>query len=189
MDKLIDAIHFAAIAHSNQRRKNKSTTPYINHPIEVMQILSKATITDIDTLCAAVLHDTIEDTDVTYDQIVDQFGINVANIVKEVTDDKSLPKVIRKQEQIKHAKIISVEAKLVKAADKISNLSSLLSDPPTCWTPTQIDGYFTWCYAVWLGLLGNNRYLDEQLQDLFKTQLTLTDEELEHELTTYYNSL
>src|ERR1700722_16560552 len=98
MNKLVSAINFAAIAHRSQRRKDEAKTPYINHPIEVMTFLSDAGITDVDTLCAAVLHDTIEDTGVTYEELCNLFDENVANIVRECSDNKSLPKEVRKKE-------------------------------------------------------------------------------------------
>lgn len=100
--KLIKCIGFAADKHINQRRKNKSSDPYINHPIELMNILAECDITDLDILDAAILHDTIEDTDTTYDELVENFGLDIANIVIECTDDKSLDKITRKKYQITH---------------------------------------------------------------------------------------
>ena len=188
---LVHAIHFSAIAHSAQRRKDEAKTPYINHPIEVMHILMEAGITDVTILCAAVLHDTIEDTGVTYQQLADHFSPQVADMVQECSDDKSLPKEIRKQEQIKHAKHVSDGAKLIKAADKLSNLSSLDSTPPAKWSPAEIDGYFTWAYAVWLNLKGVNEVLDEKLCPLFEKRglTSLALEEMEKKLTEYYNNI
>ena len=191
ISKLVHAIHFSAVAHRNQRRKDSDKTPYINHPIEVMHILSEAGITDIDTLCAAVLHDTIEDTGVSYEQLCNEFGTSVACIVSECSDDKSLPKEVRKQEQIKHAAHVSNQAKLVKSADKLSNLCGLDINPPTKWSQEEINGYFTWSYAVWLSLRGCNKNLDNQLEKLFSSKelLTITPEELENRLTSYYGNI
>ena len=191
MQKLIEAVNFAAIAHRDQRRKNSKQSPYINHPIEVMNILSLSGVTDVDTLCAAVLHDTIEDTGVTYEQLCSEFGETVAQIVKECSDDKSLPKEIRKQEQIRHARVASTSAKLVKSADKLSNLCDLNSDPPSGWSKETIDGYFTWSYAVWFETRGLNKELDQHLENLFRPRglLDLSSEELEIKLNFYYESI
>lgn len=189
--RLIQAVNFAANAHINQRRKDKDKTPYINHPIQVMYILSQAGIMDDSTLCAAVLHDVIEDTKVTYEELVGEFGKSVADIVKECSDDKSLPKEVRKQEQIKHAKNISRSAKLVKIADKISNLSDLEENPPAKWTKEEIEGYFIWSYCVWLNLKGENELLDHKIEKIFysKKLFHLTDEELEKKLNDYYDKI
>jgi (p)ppGpp synthase/HD superfamily hydrolase len=191
MDKLINAINFAAVAHSNQRRKDEENTPYINHPIEVMWLLSNAGITDIDTLCGAVLHDTIEDTETTYEQLYDEFGKNVADIVQECSDDKSLPKEIRKQEQIIYASNVSVSAKLVKIADKLSNISDLQSNPPISWSNEEINGYFVWAYVVWLKMAGHNQILDALLRNFFeKREITsLTEDELNEQLQNYYTTI
>lgn len=188
MNKLIFAINFAANAHCNQRRKDATKTPYINHPIEVMYLLSNAGITDVDILSAAVLHDTMEDTNTSYDDIYQNFGKNVADIVKDCTDNKSLPKEVRKQEQVKHSKEISGASRLVKLADKLSNLSSLLKDPPVGWTQKGIDGYFCWAYAVCSNMMGHNSYLDDHLQKIFigKGLWNIDHNELEKKLEEYY---
>lgn len=170
MKKVLEAIYFASQAHKNQRRKNAESTPYINHPIEVMNLLSDAisgTGIDVDKdnweiLCAAVLHDTIEDTNVTYQEIENKFGINVADYVKEVTDNKSDPKIKRKQDQITHALITSDEAKLIKLADKLSNLSDIDKNPPVNWSKDEINEYVYWCYAV-CDNLRNFKYLRSQM--------------------------
>lgn len=191
MQKLSYAINFSAKAHKDQRRKDEFKTPYINHPIEVMDMLSQAQIKDIDTLCAAVLHDTVEDTDVTYEDLIREFGENVANIVMECSDDKSLPKEVRKQEQIKHSKHISDSAKLVKIADKLSNLSGLDKYPPTKWSSEEIEGYFVWSYAVWLNLRGLNEILDKQMEKLFqnKNLMNLSEKDLGERLEKYYENI
>lgn len=147
LQRLSEAVQYAAEQHRDQRRKNKSKAPYINHPIEVMTLVSKET-QDVEVLMAAVLHDVIEDTKATKEDIESRFGKRVASIVMEVTDDKSLPKVERKKRQITHALEISPAAKLVKMADKYSNIKDLLQDPPTFWSQDEIRGYFIWCHAV-----------------------------------------
>src|SRR3954470_19211884 len=123
MEIVLRAAAFAAEKHRNQRRKDEEASPYINHPIQLAYILVQADIEDPVVLAAALLHDTIEDTKTTHDELEIVFGHEVANIVMECTDDKSLDKLDRKQAQIDHAAHISVRAKLVKLADKIANVS------------------------------------------------------------------
>ena len=119
----LKALSFAASKHRNQRRKDAVKTPYINHPIAVADILlSEAGVADEVVLMAALLHDTVEDTDTTLDELEQHFGRVVRDVVAEVTDDKSLPKAVRKQQQIEHAADLSDRARLVKLADKISNV-------------------------------------------------------------------
>lgn len=116
------AVAFAADKHRNQRRKDAEASPYINHPIALANVLAnEGGVEDVTVLCAAVLHDTIEDTETTSEELQAIFGPKVASVVMEVTDDKSLEKSLRKQKQVEHAPHISTEGKLVKLADKISN--------------------------------------------------------------------
>ena len=129
--QLITALAFAADKHKNQRRKDADASPYINHPIALANLLlNEAGVEDQRVLIAAVLHDTIEDTDTTEQELVRYFGKDVADIVLEVTDDKALPKAERKRLQIEHAAHISRRAKLVKLADKICNLRDITASPP-----------------------------------------------------------
>lgn len=185
---LIKAICFATEAHRTQRRKDVAQTPYINHPIEVMSILSECGVTDTDTLCAAVLHDTIEDTDVTYEMLCEHFGYIIADIVNECSDNKSLSKVTRKKLQITHGSQISPMARLVKSADKLSNIGGLLVKPPVAWSQPQIDGYYVWSYAVWLEIKGTNAQLDAKLMSIFESrELTeMTPDDLKTALDIYY---
>lgn len=169
-NRLLNAINFAAIKHKNQRRKNQEKSPYINHPIEVLTLLSNANIADTNTLMAAVLHDTVEDTATKHDELVYHFGEEVAKIVMECTDDKSLDKVQRKKLQIEHAKEISTAAKLVKLSDKLSNMKDLMFNPPTHWTEQEIVGYVVWSYFVVNNLKGQaslNCQLETQLDEIF----------------------
>lgn len=182
-NKIIAACNFAAKKHVGQRRKNATRDPYINHPIEVMSILSECGITDVDTLCGAVLHDTIEDTDATKEELIFQFGNEVCNIVTDCSDNKSLDKVTRKRTQIIHSIHISDKAKLVKLADKYSNVISLLTDPPTTWKEDEIIGYARWCYVVCQNLYGVSGAdtLDKLVKGMFE-QFNIdnvTDEQLE----------
>jgi len=162
MNQLIKAIAFAADKHRNQRRKDADASPYINHPIALANVLSnEAGVTDEKVLIAAVLHDTIEDTDTTASELVDVFGDEIAAIVLEVTDDMLLPKGERKRLQIEHASTISESAKLVKLADKICNLRDVADNSPTHWTLQRRQEYFEWAKAVVDGLRGVHPKLEE----------------------------
>ncbi len=153
LSQLIEAIAFAAHKHRDQRRKNARASPYINHPIELARVLAlEAGITDVDILRAAVLHDTIEDTQTTRAELERVFGARVAEIVLEVTDDQTLHWQDRKQAQIDHARHLSVPAQQVKLADKICNLRDVATDPPHDWDMGRRRRYFDWARAVIDGL-------------------------------------
>jgi len=145
----LQALDFAAHKHSKQRRKDPAKTPYINHPIAVANILlSEAGITDESVLIAALLHDTVEDTDTTFEEIAQRFGTAVRDIVAEVTDDKTLAKAVRKQQQIDHASGLSDRAKLVKLADKTANFRDIVGATPEGWSTARVDEYLEWGRAV-----------------------------------------
>lgn len=168
---LVKATNFAAIKHRNQRRKDPQETPYINHPIGVAEILcNEAGITDIDVLIAAILHDTVEDTDTSFEEIGEAFGPVIRGIVEECSDDKTLEKAERKQLQIDHASMCSPKAKLVKLADKIYNLRDLNSVQPQGWTTERVQEYFCWSSKVFKGLKGTNKILDDIYSSLLKTR-------------------
>ncbi len=161
MNRLLHAAHFAAEKHTAQRRKNTAGTPYINHPLEVAHHLATVgEVEDEDILIAAVLHDTIEDTATTRDEIAATFGERVAALVMECTDDKSLEKPERKRLQIVNAPNKSAGAKQIKLADKTCNLRSILVDPPAGWSRERQHDYFRWAGQVIAGLLGANPPLD-----------------------------
>ena len=165
--KFTRASCFAAQKHRLQTRKGIEAQPYINHPLDVANILAEtASITDIDILCAAVLHDTIEDTKTSPDELQDIFGPRVAGIVLEVTDDKSQEKQVRKQACIDHAPYLSAGAKLVKMADLISNMRDIISTPPVNWLNQDKATYFNWAFKVIVGLRGINDRLEGQLLPL-----------------------
>ncbi|HEX3441094.1 MAG TPA: HD domain-containing protein [Pseudolabrys sp.] len=165
---LIEAISFAAEKHRNQRRKDASASPYINHPIALADVLAnEGHVTDIDVLCAAVLHDTIEDTETTFAELENRFGPRIASIVVEVTDDKSLPKQVRKQLQIEHAARASREAKLVKLADKICNLRDILNAPPADWPAERKQAYFDWAAQVVANIRGIHPGLEAAFDELY----------------------
>ena len=152
---LIKAVAFAAEKHRTQRRKDADASPYINHPIALADVLAnEGGIRDLTILSAAVLHDTIEDTDTTSDELAAVFGEKIAAVVLEVTDDKSLDKATRKQAQVEHAPHISSEAQLVKLADKICNLRDILASPPAKWSPERKQDYFDWAAKVVAGVRG-----------------------------------
>ncbi len=149
MKQLMTALAFAANKHRNQRRKDAEASPYINHPIALANLLlNEAGVEDQRILVAAILHDTIEDTDTTEQELVKHFGKDVADIVVEVTDDKTLPKAERKRLQIEHAAHISRRAKLVKLADKICNLRDIAASPPADWSVDRKREYFDWAKKV-----------------------------------------
>lgn len=175
--KMLRATEYAAYCHRFQMRKCVPAIPYINHPIEVANILASAGVVDIDTLVAALLHDTVEDTAATLVNIKEHFGSDVAIYVGWVTDDKSLPKAERKRLQVAHAADPSmpVAAKLVKLADKISNLRSFASGAPAGWSQAEICGYFVWAKCVFVaGLEGLNPALDAEFKGTFGVHGTPT---------------
>jgi len=164
---LIKAISFAAEKHKNQRRKDVEASPYINHPIGLANVLAnEGEIANIDALCAAILHDTIEDTETTEAELRDIFGDKITSIVLEVTDDKTLPKDLRKQLQIEHALKASIEAKLVKLADKICNVRDILSSPPSEWSEERKLEYIEWASKVVAQLKGTNVALESVFNKL-----------------------
>jgi guanosine-3',5'-bis(diphosphate) 3'-pyrophosphohydrolase len=145
----IRALEFASRKHSTQRRKDADASPYINHPIALVSILAvEAGVTDPDVLCAALLHDTIEDTATTREELAREFGETIAGIVSEVTDDKTLEKHHRKRLQIEHAHSLTPAAGLVKLADKIANLRDVASFPPANWDLPRRQEYFDWAKSV-----------------------------------------
>ena len=170
----VKAVAFAADKHRNQRRKDADASPYINHPIALANVLAnEGGVDDATVLCAAVLHDTIEDTETTADEIRALFGPQVAAVVLEVTDDKSLGKQVRKQRQVEHAPHISTEAKLVKLADKISNLRDILASPPADWSAERKQTYFEWAARVVAGLRGVHPGLESVFDGLYARQAEL----------------
>ncbi len=171
MNKLLRAISFAATKHRDQRRKDLVASPYINHPIALANVLAnEAGIEDERVLIAAVLHDTVEDTETTEQELVKEFGQEIAVVVLEVTDDKALPKAERKRLQIEHAGTISRRAKLVKLADKICNLRDLAISPPANWSLQRKRDYFDWAKAVVDGLRGTHPGLEAIFDEAYKAR-------------------
>lgn len=162
INHFILALAFAAEKHQHQRRKDAKITPYINHPIALVNVLvNEGGVLSWDVLCAALLHDVIEDTETTEKELVEHFGKKIAAIVMELADDKALPKAERKLRQVQHAPAASHEAKLVKLADKICNLRDILTNPPSGWDLSRKQDYFAWSYAVVAGVRGANPKLEK----------------------------
>ena len=165
---LVDAIAFAADKHRRQRRKDAEASPYINHPIALARVLTvEAGLTDPILLAAAVLHDTLEDTETTYEELRERFGDAVASVVLEVTDDQTLPKAVRKRLQIEHAAHISRRAKLVKLADKTCNVRDVASSPPHGWPLRRRREYFDWARTVVKRMRGTNRKLERLFDEAY----------------------
>jgi guanosine-3',5'-bis(diphosphate) 3'-pyrophosphohydrolase len=150
---LLKALAFAAGKHRDQRRKDAEASPYINHPIALADVLvNEGGVTDVEVLCAALLHDTVEDTATTHEELIEAFGSRIARIVAEVTDNKALSKAERKRLQVEHAAQLSPEAKLVKLADKICKLRDVALHPPAHWDLARRREYFDWARSVVDGL-------------------------------------
>ena len=171
MNRIISAIAFAADKHRDQRRKDANASPYINHPIALANVLAnEAGIDDERVLVAAVLHDTIEDTETTEQELLRLFGQEIAAIVLEVTDDKALPKAERKRLQIENAPDISRRAKLVKLADKICNLRDVASNQPVGWSSERKQEFFEWANAVVDGVRGVHPELERIFDEVYKAR-------------------
>lgn len=167
LNKLLEAASFAAQRHTGHNRKGSNSEPYINHPLEVANLLANVGgVDDIDVLIAAILHDTVEDVGVTKEDIVKRFGERVAGLVLEVTDDKSLPKAERKQRQVEHAPHLSTGAKLIKLGDKISNITDVTNNPPADWSLDRRREYIDWGVSVVAGLRGANEGLEAKFDEL-----------------------
>lgn len=187
-DLFIRALQFAAHKHRDQKRQDAEATPYINHPIQVAQTLwHVGQIQDETVLSAALLHDTLEDTETEADELKNAFGEDILKLVQEVSDDKSLPKVERKRLQIIHATTISSPAKLIKLADKIANIRDIGQTPPTGWSLDRRLEYLAWSEEVVQGLRGVNATLEADFDEvvaMVREQLIMQQKtQLENELT------
>jgi (p)ppGpp synthase/HD superfamily hydrolase len=159
--QVMRAADFAARQHIAQRRKGERAEPYVNHLTEVADLLAEATGGEDPVLVmGGLLHDTLEDTDATYEDLEQRFGAEVAALVAEVTDDKSLPKDERKRLQIEKTPGKSRRARLLKIADKTSNLRSLVESPPRGWTEPRLRDYVVWAEAVVRSCRGLNAKLE-----------------------------
>jgi guanosine-3',5'-bis(diphosphate) 3'-pyrophosphohydrolase len=168
--QLLEALQFAAHKHRAQRRKDADASPYINHPLEVATILATTgAISDLATLLAAVLHDTIEDTETTPEELEERFGPEVRSLVLEVTDDKRLPKEERKRLQVEHAPSLSPKAKLIKLGDKIANVHDVTATPPADWTLERRRDYLDWTEQVVQGCRGANPSLERRYDEALRS--------------------
>lgn len=165
---ILDAAAFAADRHRLQRRKDADASPYINHPLALADILAReGGVEDAKVIAAALLHDTVEDTETSIEELEVRFGKRVATIVAEVTDDKSLPKEERKRLQVVKSSSKSSGAKLVKLADKTANLRDLISAPPADWSSQRKEEYFRWAKEVVDGLRGTNQFLESAFDEAY----------------------
>jgi len=172
---ILKALEFAAIRHRKQFRKGKDKSPYINHPIQVANLLAnEGGEKDQVLLAAAILHDIVEDTvetekekKILIENIRDMFGDEVLSVTLEVTDDKGLSKEERKRLQVEHAPGLSERAKKLKIADKIANVRDITINPPRRWSVGRITKYLDWSAKVVEGLRGVNK----KLEDLFDETL------------------
>ncbi|MBN2117791.1 MAG: bifunctional (p)ppGpp synthetase/guanosine-3',5'-bis(diphosphate) 3'-pyrophosphohydrolase [Anaerolineales bacterium] len=163
---LLKALRFSAEKHSDQRRKDSKSSPYINHPIQVAETLwTIGEVRDTTLLVASVLHDTIEDTGTQPEEIRAEFGEEVLGLVLEVSDDKSLPRQTRKRLQVETAPHKTHNAKLLALADKICNLRDLIHSPPRRWSLARRQEYLLWTEEVVAGLRGVHEKLERCYDD------------------------
>ena len=168
LQRILAAARFAAEKHAHQKRKGQNQEPYINHLIEVAELIaSSSAAVDPELIMAGLLHDTVEDTAVTLTELDHLFGPDVAGLVAEVTDDKSLPKEARKHLQVEHAHEKSERAQVLKLADKISNLRSILNSPPIGWSLERQRQYFEWAKQVVDRLTSPNPRLKQEFENTY----------------------
>jgi len=176
--RILEAARFSAEKHRDQRRKGTGRKPYINHPIEVAdQLWNEGGVRDSDVIVAALLHDTLEDTETHPEEIRTRFGEAVLALVLEMSDDKRLPKQERKRLQVEHAPFISTRAKQIKLADKCCNVRDVLEDPPENWSPERRREYLRWAEEVVSGLRGANPALEERFDLLLAESRKRTEAE------------
>lgn len=175
---VLRAAEFAAYKHRKQRRKGRSKRPYIGHCIEVALLIAEVgKIEDADVLAAALLHDTVEDTKTTRDEIRQEFGASVDELVYEVTDDKSLDRAEQKELQVTHAPHLSAGAKIIKLADKISNVREIGTDAPKGWDFKRREKYFAWARRVVDAIGRVNPELEQRFDSTFEESTRLLAEE------------
>ena len=172
--RIARALDFAARKHAGQRRKGEAAEPYINHLAEVALLVAEASRgADPDLVIAAYLHDTIEDQGVRREELEALFGADVARLVSEVTDDKNLDKAVRKELQVQHAPHKSARARMLKIADKASNLRSILASPPADWSIDRKREYFEWAAKVVAGCRNVNPWLEARFDAAYARRAEL----------------
>jgi guanosine-3',5'-bis(diphosphate) 3'-pyrophosphohydrolase len=168
IELLLKALSFAAFKHRRQSRKGSEPFPYINHPIALADLLVRTGgVGDLETVAAALLHDTVEDTDTTLAEIEVEFGATISGLVAEVSDDKTLPKAERKLLEVRHASSLSPRARLIKLADKTCNLRDVIEDPPLGWSLKRKREYFDWAKMVVDQIRGTNSALENSFDAAF----------------------
>ena len=166
---LLRAMRFAAWKHRHQRRKGQHAEPYINHPLDLAHVLwFEGGVRDEASLVAALLHDTLEDTQTTVQELQGEFGAEIASIVMEVSDEPTLDWRVRKKLQVTRAKTATPRARLVKLADKICNLRSMIASPPQRWSVGRRRAYFDWAREVVEQLRGTNPSLEERFDQIYR---------------------
>jgi GTP diphosphokinase / guanosine-3',5'-bis(diphosphate) 3'-diphosphatase len=174
--RMARAVDFAARKHRDQRRKGANAEPYFNHLADVGRMVAEATGgRDPVAVLGALLHDTIEDTGTTKEELEAEFGAEVSRLVVEVTDDKRLPKAERKRLQVQNAPHKSDRAKMVKMADKTSNLRAITDSPPTGWDAARKREYFEWARRVVEGCRGVSPWLEERFDDAYREGVARLD--------------
>lgn len=164
---ILEAATFAAIKHQGQIRKDQQGSPYVSHPLTVAKLLVDiGGVTDEQTLVAAILHDTIEDTPTTPAELREQFGSAVLNIILEVSDDKNLEKMERKRRQVIHAAQASLPGRLIKLADKLANCKDILASSPRGWSLERRQEYMQWASDVVYQIRGTNAPLEQVLDQV-----------------------
>ncbi len=170
MDRILQAVDFAAKKHASETRKIPEKTPYIIHPIAVANnLLTTGNVRDADVIIAALLHDTLEGTNTTSEEITQVFGKKVNNYVREMTEDSSLPKAERNRLQIANAPKASEGAALIKLSDTLYNLRDLSKTPPAGWSQERIDTYFIWAAKVAHTLPDVNPPMKQAIDNLVST--------------------
>ena len=168
---LMDALAFSSYKHRRQRRKDVEASPYINHPIALARVLAiEGGVTDHKTLAAAILHDTLEDTETTFEELKEQFGTTIAQIVREVSDDKTLSAIERKRLQIEHAQHLSRRARLVKLADKTCNIRDVAANSPHGWNLARRREYFDWAKRVIDQFRGTHKKLEAVFDEAYASR-------------------
>jgi (p)ppGpp synthase/HD superfamily hydrolase len=161
-----EAAELAARRHNGMARKGRGNEPYINHLAEVANLLAAATEgADAELVAAGWLHDTVEDTETTREELAKKFSERVAALVIEVTDDMRLPKDQRRQKQIVDAPKKSPGAKLIKIADKISNIRARILPQPDQDERDDLIDYVAWAEQVVRGCRGGNAMLDRTFDE------------------------
>ncbi|EFO18322.1 hypothetical protein LOAG_10172 [Loa loa] len=169
---IIEAVDLAARRHRQQRRKDAAQTPYVNHPIGVAYILtSEGQITDTTTIIAAILHDIVEHTKTTDEEIRKMFGDEIADIVKECTMVRSMKREARMKSELEKASKLSHKAKLVQLADKLNNIRDIERGTPLGWTKQHVTEYIIFAKDLLSKIRGIHGPLESALDDIINKHI------------------